>query len=119
VSSRSNRLYDVGYEIDLARTSRALAADAPERPRPVRGEAQAIQIPNPPVTVRLGSESIAAGGQPLPIDLSARIFDFGVVSVRGRMSWESPRPWRIGPDSERSRERERNGEPASSAGAIS
>ena len=87
------RLYDVGYEIDLARTSRALAADAPERPRPVRGEAQAIQIPNPPVTVRLGSESIAAGGQPLPIDLSARIFDFGVVSVRGRMSWESPRPW--------------------------
>jgi hypothetical protein len=78
------RLYDVAYEIDLGGASRALAANAPERPRPVRGEAQAIQIPNPPVTVRLGNESIVVAGAGQSVEFSARIFDFGeVVSVRG------------------------------------
>ena len=48
------RLYDVGYEIRLDRVVDLLASSAPERPRPVRGEAQTIQIPNPPVTVSLG-----------------------------------------------------------------
>ena len=87
------RLYDVGYEIDLQRVSELLAANAPERLRPVRGEAQAIQIPNPPVTVRLGSEPIPVGTDVLEVERSARIFDFGVVSVRGRISMSSPRSW--------------------------
>jgi hypothetical protein len=87
------RLYDVGYEIDLARAFHGLASSSPERPRPVRGEAQAIQIPNPPVTVRLGSEPVPVGGDLETIDLSARIFDFGVVSMRGHVSWDSPHSW--------------------------
>jgi len=87
------RLYDVGYEIDLQRASELLAGNAPERPRPVRGEAQAIQIPNPPVTVRLGTESIRVGPSAQEIEVSARIFDFGVVSLRGRISVASPRAW--------------------------
>mgnify|MGYP003694750519 CR=1 FL=1 len=51
------RLYDVGYEIRLDQASEALASSAPERPRPIRGEAQAIQIANPPVTVSLGTDT--------------------------------------------------------------
>ncbi|HEX6533856.1 MAG TPA: hypothetical protein VF041_04620, partial [Gemmatimonadaceae bacterium] len=35
------RLYDVGYEIHLDRALDLLASRAPERVRPVRGEAQA------------------------------------------------------------------------------
>ena len=88
------RLYDVGYGIALDRALDLLAANAPERVRPVRGEGQAIQIPNPPVTVLLGGENIAVQGRRRDVDLSARIFDFGVVSLRvrvptpGELSWE-------------------------------
>ena len=76
------RLYDVGFEIHLDRAVESLAAGGPARQRPVRGEAQAIQIANPPVTIALGTEPIAAPGARGPADISARIFDFGVVSLR-------------------------------------
>src|SRR5438045_1170920 len=52
------RLYDVGYVIDLARAFERLSPNSPERARPARGGAQAIQIANPPVTVQLGTEPI-------------------------------------------------------------
>jgi hypothetical protein len=86
------RLYDVGFEINLDRAVERLAAGAPARLRPVRGEAQAIQIANPPVTIELGTEPIAVVGARGPADVSARIFDFGVVSLRlsipaDDMSW--------------------------------
>jgi hypothetical protein len=51
----------------------------------VRGEAQAIQIPNPPVTVGLGSETVRLAGEAREVELSARLFDFGVVSLRARL----------------------------------
>ncbi len=80
------RLYDVGYEIHLDRAIDLLSgagnASAPLRVRPVRGEAQAIQIANPPITVALGAEVVAAPGVCGPAEVSARIFDFGVVSLR-------------------------------------
>jgi len=93
------RLYDVGFEIHLDRAVEALAAadggalrDGPERLRPVRGEAQAIQIANPPVTISLGTEAIEVPGARADAAVSARIFDFGVVSLRlnipaADMSW--------------------------------
>ncbi len=86
------RLFDVGYEIDLDRAYGLLAARAPERAKPVRGEAHAIQIPNPPVTASLGIESVGIGDRSLQIEVSARIFDFGVVSLRARLP-APPMPW--------------------------
>jgi len=79
------RLYDVGYEIHLDRALDLLASSAPERVRPTRGEAQAIQIKNPPVTVILGSERITVGQRQVESEVSARIFDFGVISLRLRI----------------------------------
>lgn len=79
------RLYDVGYEISLDDVLDLLATQAPARVRPVRGEAQALQIPNPPITVILGTEEVVLGGARLTIEVSARIFDFGVVSLRARV----------------------------------
>jgi hypothetical protein len=79
------RLYDVGYEIALDRVLGLLATQAPERVRPVHGEAQALQIPNPPITVILGSDELVLGGERLTVEVSARIFDFGVVSLRARV----------------------------------
>jgi hypothetical protein len=80
------RLFDVGYGIALDRAFDLLASSGPERRRPSRGEAQTIQIPNPPVTVGLGSERIEIDGRPIDAELSARVFDFGVVSLRARIS---------------------------------
>jgi hypothetical protein len=87
------RLFDVGYEIALDRVIELLATQAPARVRPVRGEAQALQIPNPPITVILGSEDVVLGGERLTVEVSARIFDFGVVSLRARVPAPRSSSW--------------------------
>ena len=87
------RLFDVGYAIDLTRALELLAASAPERVRPLRGEAQALQIRNPPVTVLLGTEAVLVDGRPHSAELSARIFDFGVVSLRARVAMPGGLTW--------------------------
>jgi hypothetical protein len=79
------RLFDVGYEIHLSRALELLSPNAPERARPLRGEGQAIQIRNPPVAVTLGTERILIDGREVEAEVSARIFDFGVVSLRLRV----------------------------------
>ena len=79
------RLFDVGYEIRLDETLALVAEQAPERVRPVRGEAQAIHIPNPPITLSLGSERLVVDGHRYDVEVAARIFDFGVVSMRMRV----------------------------------
>lgn len=76
------RLFDVGYEIQLDKAVELLAASAPERARPLHGQAEAIHIPNPPVSVVLGEASLTIAGQPCTAEVSARLFDFGVISLR-------------------------------------
>jgi hypothetical protein len=88
-----HRLYDVGYEIDLERAFALLGDREPERPKPARGEAQAIQISNPPVAANLGTATLTVGGDPRVVELSARVFDFGVASLRGRVEFSRPMPW--------------------------
>ena len=87
------RLFDIGYEILLDRAYDLLASSGPERRKPVRGEAQAIQIANPPVTVHLGTERVDVGGRACDAELSARLFDFGVVSLRARIRAPGALPW--------------------------
>jgi hypothetical protein len=78
------RLFDVGYEIRLDEAFDLLLSNAPDRRRPVRGEAHAIQIANPPLTLALGVGSVELAGRAYERDLSARLFDFGVISLRAR-----------------------------------
>lgn len=96
------RLFDVGYAIDLTRAQALLTAYAaahadaegrPERVRPVRADAQALQIRNPPITVVLGSEQVVTDAAPVTAELSARIFDFGVISLRIRVPLGEGLPW--------------------------
>src|SRR5207244_652399 len=79
------RLHDVAYEIQLERVNQLLAVKGPDRARPTRGEAQAIRIPNPPITVPLATETVEIQGRAVSALISARIFDFGVVSLRARI----------------------------------
>ncbi len=87
------RLYDVGYEIRLDEVLDRLATQAPARVRPVRGEAQALQITNPPLTVILGVEEVVLGGVRTPVEVSARIFDFGVASLRAHLAAPPSAGW--------------------------
>jgi len=87
------RLFDVGYEIQLEEALEHLLENAPERSRPARSEAGAIQIPNPPVRVVLGTEPVTIGGRTCDAELSARLFDFGVVSLRARIRAPHGLPW--------------------------
>ncbi len=77
------RLYDVGYEIDLARAAELVAPASREHRRPRRTEAAAILTPRPPLTVDLAAEPT----------VSAAIFDFGVVSLRLQVAPPSDGGW--------------------------
>ncbi len=79
------RMFDVGGEIHLNQVLERLATSSPARERPSRGEAQALQIVNLPITVGLGSEPVMLEGRKVILDVSVRIFDFGVLSMRGRV----------------------------------
>jgi hypothetical protein len=80
----SYRLHDVGYALDLTHAARLLEAQSPARARPTCGEAKALIIAQPPLTVPLGPVALPADGLPLPAELSACCFDFGVISLRLR-----------------------------------
>ena len=76
------RLYDVGYEIDLEHVARLLGADVRGRDRPARLEGRAFEIRQPPVLAALGERRVPVRGGSLSGRLSARVFDFGVCSLR-------------------------------------
>jgi hypothetical protein len=86
------RLFDVGGEIQLDRALDRLVTSAPERVRPTRVEAQALQIPNPPITCALGPHTLGLPGARIA-EVSARIFDFGVISLRARVEPDGPMSW--------------------------
>ena len=88
------RIYDVGYSIDLERAASILAARTPARVRPERREAEAIRIANLPITLALGASRLTARGSSYDVELSARIFDFGVVSLRMRVPVPEEMGWK-------------------------
>lgn len=93
------RQYDVGHAIDLALACELLVASTPDRSGPSRGEAQAIKIKNPPVTVPLPSAPLPVGARLLPSASSARLFDFAVVSLRIELQLPHDLPWQEFTDS--------------------
>jgi hypothetical protein len=87
------RQYDVGYEIVLDRALESLSHGSATRAAPTRAEAQAIRIPNPPITVSLGSEEIVIDGMRVPAAVSALVFDFAVISLRAEIGLPRDLPW--------------------------
>ena len=87
------RLFDVGNEIQLDQVLPRLAPSAPERARPKGGEAQTLVIPNPPITCNLGHAPLVILGENHDVELSARIFDFGVASFRMSVEVQRPMTW--------------------------
>jgi hypothetical protein len=56
------------------------------RVRPIRGEARAIQIRNPPLFASLGPCDIRVDDKATRAELSANLFDFGVCSLQLRIA---------------------------------
>jgi hypothetical protein len=94
-STTHYRLYDIGYAISLDRAAEVLGASTRGRIRPLRVEARAIEIRNPPLLAALGSAELTIAGEPRPASVSAHLFDFGVCSLQIRVqapsliSWEA------------------------------
>jgi hypothetical protein len=87
------RLYDVGYAIALDVAAQLLGDLTQGRVRPGRVEARAIEIRNPPLVVSLGTLDVTIAGEPCPATLSAHLFDFGVCSLRLRVSASAHLSW--------------------------
>ncbi|MBL9037761.1 MAG: hypothetical protein JNG84_04525 [Archangium sp.] len=74
------RLFDVADGIDLAACRRLVATT-----RPValtREGSQYVQLPNPPLTLDLGTRALAFRFGPRDVTVQARIFDHGAISIR-------------------------------------
>ncbi|MBI4582897.1 MAG: hypothetical protein HY717_02515 [Planctomycetes bacterium] len=76
------RLFDVANEIHLDRAQDLLAGAATPL-KLSRERSKYLQIPRAPLTVHLGNREIAgASGKRYSADVHARLFNFGVVSIR-------------------------------------
>jgi hypothetical protein len=87
------RLYDVGYALDLERAARLVEGQATGRPRPTRGEAKALVIAQPPLTLALGPVTLPGGHAWPAAQMSACCYDFGVISLRLRVSLPDESSW--------------------------
>lgn len=84
------RLYDIAYAIDLSRVE-ALGRDlapAVARIRLQRADPKAIAFGVPPVEFALRPLELELGGAWRTLDATARVYDFGVVSIALRLGIE-------------------------------
>jgi len=82
------RMYDVAYAIDLARLEALLAAGPPgavARIRLARAEPKAMAFGVPPVEIGLGQVALPADEGPITAEATARLYDFGAVSIALRV----------------------------------
>lgn len=74
------RIFDVAEEIDLARAAGMLAQGV-TRLAFTREGSEYVQLSNPPLNLELGSRPLALRGGKLDVQVSARLFDHGALSV--------------------------------------
>jgi len=87
------RLHDVGYALDLERAARLVERQATGRTRPTRGEAKALIIAQPPLTLALGPVTLPGDVSWPAAEMSACCYDFGVISLRLRVALPELTPW--------------------------
>ncbi len=73
------RLFDIADEVDLELAERLIAQGS--RMRLERENSEYIQLPNPPLTVSLGPQSLPLKTGPVIAQTVARVFDHGALSI--------------------------------------
>jgi hypothetical protein len=89
------RLFDVAYAIDLAKAEETWARTVrtgSSRGRLTSTPAKALDFGEPPVALALGTISLPLPDGPLPAVVTARLYEFGIVSIAIRatvvdLSW--------------------------------
>lgn len=74
------RIFDIGNEITLERARRDLAADT-RRMKLSRQGSEYLVLPDPPLTAELGRRTLALANGPVSVEVLARIFAHGAVSI--------------------------------------
>jgi hypothetical protein len=80
------RLFDVADAVDLVAAERAISVPRSRLRLEGAQSETALVIPRPPLHVHLGARSLPLAGGPRHAEASARVFDYGVVSVHYRMA---------------------------------
>ncbi len=84
------RQFDVADEVDLA-LAESLQASA--RTQLSRARATALLLSNPPLAIPLGTQELTLGSRKVNADVLARVFDFGAVSIRMRVTLPAVMRW--------------------------
>ncbi len=74
------RIFDIGDDIQLEPARRLLAEDT-RRLKLLREGSQYLQLPNPPLSAELGRKPLSLRGGAQTVEVIARIYDHGAVSV--------------------------------------
>lgn len=74
------RIYDIAEEIDLGHVER-INREGASRTRLLSQRSRALLLPNPPVTLELGSQELGLKSGSFKVDVRARLFDSGAASV--------------------------------------
>src|SRR5438105_12588279 len=74
------RIFDVAEEIDLQRAQGMLSAGV-SRLAFTREGSEYVQLSNPPLNVDLGSRPVALRNGKLEVQVSARLYDHGALSL--------------------------------------
>src|SRR5207247_7870231 len=98
------RLHDVGYALDLERAARLVERQATGRTRPTRGEAKALIIAQPPLTLALGPVTLPGDVSWPAAEMSACCYDFCVLSLRIRVGIPALTTWPSAESTVRARE---------------
>ncbi|HET8540526.1 MAG TPA: hypothetical protein VFL83_11700 [Anaeromyxobacter sp.] len=76
------RLFDVADAIDLVAAEEAVAAPKSRLRLEGAQSGSALELPRPPLHLRLGQRDVPLASGPRRAEASARVFDYGVVSIR-------------------------------------
>src|SRR5580698_8190298 len=81
------RLFDIAYAIDLPKVEAVWAAQArsASRGRLTATPPKAMAFDVPPVALVLDPITLALGRTPIAVEVSARVYDFGAVSISLRV----------------------------------
>jgi hypothetical protein len=74
------RLFDIAEEIDLEKARALLSADS-RRLKLTREGSEMLLLPNPPLNVELARKSLPLNHGSATVDVTARIFDHGAISI--------------------------------------
>jgi hypothetical protein len=80
------RLFDVADAVDLHRADEAAAAPSSRLRLENLPSATALQFPRPPLQLDLGARSLPLASGARPARASAKVFDYGVVSICYRLA---------------------------------